>query len=662
MKREFRHCRRAVESVLFSISRNLLCHPDDLAGFTKWLDQEGLRADVTAKRIELIELDAHPEEDFQDSGFSAESILNMIEVRSAADHPFSNYLWRWLRSTFDYELVDLKRFRAEEGKLVTAEGLVKKDRRTMRKLKKDLAFSLGWDNTEMIDRLTCELNRLNGEHLQIRDLIEGKLKEQSTVENCERLYLEIKDGYQSVSSLETDAARVEDLKAKKQSLIKDNPDYEALRTEVADLEVKSQGLMKGLMALESDHKTKGELLSKIKGLIPAKDAELNGSRLFKDLEAELGGKVKLENALLETEAELSRRAVSRLQAEGELKDEAQKAEAAKGRALSLAAVNLGNYRHNFNDPNMPYDIGVDFGVDHFLAEWNAAEDRLRGTDLPKAQEKWKKFFDQVLLDSVKDTINEIKSRVHEAGETIHSINEVLKLTNFEDLVTEKRYLRIDAQSSVDERIRKFRKSMGEVEKTLSPSMRSQIESQSQLIMSVLLPFVDDFQKDPAYRAYVTDVRNHFQFSVHSLRRESEGQDIVMEIFSGARKDAKSSAQTTQLAYALLASCLAYRFKFHDPVAGAETLRLIVLDEFGGKFDNEKPREILKLLDQMGFQSVLVSPMSKMDLLADGISHLVLVHKVSASRSKVQSYQLTSREDYDRLLAASTNPANTVLVT
>jgi uncharacterized protein YPO0396 len=316
-----------------------------------------------------------------------------------------------------------------------------------------------------------------------------------------------------------------------------------------------------------------------------------------------------------------------------------------------AVQNLTNYRNQFNDPDLPYDLGRDLEFEKFLNDWKKAEARLVQTELPTAQEKWRKFFDQVLLDAVKNMINEIKSRLHEVEETIQSINQVLKLTNFEDLIQEQRYLNIHVEAADDERIRKFRRRMVEVEKTLSPVMRAQVEQQSQAIMTVLNQFVEDFQKDPGYRAFATDVRNHFQFSVRSVRRaQAEGEsDQVVEAFSGARKDAKSSAQTTQLAYALLASCLAYRFHFHDPVAGADTPRLIILDEFGGKFDNEKPKEIVKLLDKMGFQSLLISPMSKADLLAEYLNHFVLVHKVSASQSKARSYRLNSREDYQQLI-------------
>jgi uncharacterized protein YPO0396 len=105
--------------------------------------------------------------------------------------------------------------------------------------------------------------------------------------------------------------------------------------------------------------------------------------------------------------------------------------------------------------------------------------------------------------------------------------------------------------------------------------------------------------------------------------------------------------------------LAYRFKFHDPNLGKDTPRILVLDEFGGKFDNEKPKDIMRLLSKMGFQSILVSPMSKAELLAENINQLILVHKVSASHSKVRSFGIQSRSDYDRLVKRVESTVGTI---
>jgi uncharacterized protein YPO0396 len=413
--------------------------------------------------------------------------------------------------------------------------------------------------------------------------------------------------------------------------------------------------MKSVSALSAQIEAHRKTIKNIEVLLPKQELELKNSFLFRSLVTDLKNESEVDQALHAMEERLEKKRQTRLQLEAEIKQSLQSLHDSQSRLISAISMNLNQYLKVFNDPNLPYNLSIDFSPDRFLSEWIEAQTRLRQTELPQAQEKWKRFFNQVLMDSVKDTINEIKSKIHEVERSIKSINDVLKLTNFEDLPTEKRYLKIDVQASTDDRVRKFRRSISEIEKILGPSIRANIEEQSQGVMDVLLPFVEELQKETTYRMFVTDVRNHFQFQVHSLRREEGGEDVIVETFTGARKDAKSSAQTTQLAYALLASCLAYRFKFHDPVGGQETPRLLVLDEFGGKFDNEKPRDILKLLDKMGFQSILVSPMAKADLLAEGISHMVLVHKVSASRSKVQSYPISSRQDYERLIGRSEIP-------
>lgn len=658
VKRDQRHVLRAAEAALFPIARNLLCHPDHLHALTHWLDKEGLRADITVKRITSEEINKTASENLgEDKSFRQNSILGALEMRPDSDHPFSVYLWTWLRESFDYQLVDVKQFKSLEGRLVTREGLAKKDQRTMRKLKSGFAFSLGWENSERLEELTKDLTKLQDERSKVILSIEEKVTRARRGEEAIQLLKEMSERRLEVLGSDDDQHRVKQLKLEKQTLLQQNPDHNALRERVKELDEKVRGLQRGLVGLENDYDNTSATLKKVEGLIPSREKDLRDSKLFSELLRSHETEENLFQALNGLQTLLNQRGMSRLQLESEISEEAAKAETGRSRAISMAAVNLGNYRHTFNDPNLPYELGGDTELTVFLREWNAADQRLKQTELPGAQEKWRRFFDQVLLDSVKDMINEIKSRVHEVDETVRSINEVLKLTNFEDLPHDQRYLRIEAETSSDERIRKFRKQMTDVEKTLLPSVRARIETQSQEIMTTLSSFVDEFQKDTSYRSFVTDVRNHFQFAVQSLRRslDASREDEVVEMFSGARRDAKSSAQTTQLAYALLASCLAYRFRFHDPLGGADTPRLIVFDEFGGKFDNEKPREILRLLDKMGFQSVLVSPMSKADLLADGISHLVLVHKVSASHSKVQSYQLNSKDDYERLLNVARNP-------
>ncbi len=647
--------RRAIESVLFSISRNLLCHPDDLAALTKWINARGLQSDLTVKRIRKSEM----AEIMTDTGldFSC-GILPMLDVLPSSKHPFGVYLLRWIAEVFDYKVVEVSDFKNLEGKLVTLEGLVKKDARTLRKLKKNFSFSLGWDNRERIESLAAELSKLNQLFTGEVILIEGFQNEikslEAQVDNLKTL-ASINPEFLGLSGIKLRGTQV---KAERTKIERENPNYQKLKEQSIELSEKVNLLMAKLAEKDNLVKMKGDQFDKLVKHIPHQERDLKESPAYQYLVQHHFAEQALMQKLVDLSEQIRKSNRTYLKIDAEIDEKLFVLETRRTQLMTKAAVDLQNYRRTHNDPDLPYDLNnVDFA--EFIAEWARILQRLQQTELPQVKEKWKKFFDQVLLDSVKDTINEIKSKIHEIKSSVQSINEVLKLTNFEDLVTEQRYLQIDIQNSTDDRIRKFRRQYEEIEKLLGTTFRLRVESASDEIMQVLLPFVEGLNSDTSNRAFVTDVRNYFQFRVFSLRRMGNSEDVLVEVFTGSRKDAKSSAQTTQLAYTLLASCLAYRFKFHDPILGQDTPRLLVLDEFGGKFDNEKPRDILKLLDKMGFQSILVSPMSKADLLAESICQLVLVHKVSASQSKTQSFPINSRKDYEQLIE-SRRPRETIV--
>ncbi len=656
VKDDFKGQRRAVESVLFPISRNLLCHPKELTRVTKWLDGRGLKSDVTVKRISNDELAVL----FGKPDFSEDSILSMISVLELNKNPFRDYLWRWLADVFDYRLVEVGTFKTSEGKLVTPEGLVKTDSRTMRKLKQGFSFSLGWDTQEQVAELTQKLVTLNTQHLNtVRDLATG----QTSLKALEDRLVALRDlasfsSFEFLKSEET-LLYIAKQEARKDSLIKGDKDYQKLREEARRAEELERNQRRLLADLESKGRASTLRVEKLKPMVAKRTKDIAQSEIHAELCTQFGSFEALEEKLRDFREHILQKGLSLLKEDADLAQELRKLESKRDESISRASAEVVSYQRAFNDPNLPSALTLQKGFEDFQQTWQAALDRLIKTDLPTAQDKWRKFFDQVLMDSVKDMVNEIKAKFHGIEQSIESINEVLKLANFEDLLTEQRYLKIHSQTSQDERVRKFRRQMTEVEKILGPTLRVQMESQSQPIMKALQEFVEKLQEDPNYRAFVTDVRNHFQFKIHSLRRKEDGMDEIVEILTGARKDAKSSAQTTQLAYTLLASCLAYRFKIHDPVLGQDTPRILILDEFGGKFDNEKPREVLKLLAKMGFQAILVSPMSKGDLLAESIGQLVLVHKASAERSKVQSYPISSRQDFEALMKKFAGPTTSL---
>ena len=641
--------RRAVESVLAPIARNLLCAPHRLDDVTAWLNRTQLRRTVVMKRIRPEELEARPQENP-----AKDSILNRIELRPPKDHPFHEYLWNWLRADFYHRVVGVEVLQSAD-RAVTIEGLVKSDRRTQRKYKEKLEYSLGWDSRERQAELVQALNVLQREDEQMRAenvSIKERRRALSDRERSARDLLEENHEYLGLKELEERYLRLQE---EILALEKGDTDLNALR-ELSDeskrrYEVLYHELVQREQALKNDQKTSANLTE-----YRAELESVINDRLNVPSERE---RLSLRDAVPDWEDRL--RSIQQTLSEKQLllhayerEIETEISQRLLRRNNTHVADHLKNYQTDHPDPDLPVDfypetVGVD-DIDRFLEAWSQSLERLESTGLPAAREKWTRFYNDTLIDAIKAAVNEIRSQQREVETNIASINSVLRGVDFERLPEGNRYLRIEAQRSADTRIRRFLKDVKEVEGVLVGDIRGLEASESaKQTMAVLEPFVESLTEDPNYQAYVVDVRNHRTFQVHSLRRNPQGEDQVVERFAGARTDSKSSAQTAQFAYTLLASSLAYRFHFHTPARGHESLRLIILDEFTSKFDNEKPHDVIRLLTDMGFQALLVSPLDKADLLAEHINRLVFVFKVSAEESKAHSHPIRSRKDYDRMM-------------
>ncbi len=636
--------RTAAEAALEPISKSLLVHPDYLDLFTLWLNKNNLGKSITVKRLMTSDIKAATA--LRSS--NEDSILSALEIRSAKEHAFFGYLASWLNHSFDFQVVDVKEFKKGNAFLVTREGLVKRDTSTMRKLSKNLRPCLGWNPEERIALLANELAQLlhaittkeattkkQMAETDQKKLLLNSLSEYKTIQDLE--FINIEPVQEQIKDLQTQIANLKK-KDKKHNEQKDQLDnfkqsLTAAQNERAGLFSELERTRRVLKELQGQHAELSQIYQRsrhLEFLLRMETVEKITQKLNDD-----------RMSLIKNQDELLERIESK-----EKTLEAQK-------MSSIGAVNrtLTQYQQRFGDPQLVYQLREVTALSAVSQDWQTHKDRLVGTELAGLEGQWKLFFSDYLVKSIKDTLNEIKSQRAEIESNIQSINDVLKLNHFEKLPTENRFLEIHSETSSDSRVRVFRRSCVEIENLLaSPALRAQLENASTEVLAPLEKFVNELKDDPKVREFVTDVRNHFEFEVRSWSQKEDSNEIELaETFTGSRNDAKSSAQTTQLAYTLLASSLAYRFKFNDPIAGQNTPRMIILDEFGGKFDNEKPRDIIKMLGQMGFQSLLVSPMTKAELLADSVNTINLVHKASASKSKVQHYMIQSKDDYDRLI-------------
>lgn len=648
IKEEFREeNQRAIEACLEPIARNLLCHPDSLDRFTLWLNKKGLRSNITVKRITWDEL--KPVEFNLQLG--TRQILSMLDVLPVNQSPFHYYLKKWLWGSFDYTVVESKELKRCDGRAVTPEGIVKSDPRTMRKLRKDFRYSLGWDTRYQIELMTKRLLEIN----ELFQRCDQDLLEQQKLLKMLREQIQIVESLQSIETyefvkLQSLEEQMNQFQVLQKELASKDRDYQELREREQKLQVAYQEKLSDYHRGKARQEKIEADVENLKKVLPEMKSSLFTGAVWNSLITSFGS----EQLLIDDLHALTKkrnRVGSLAQLEQRIDDEVDRLQRQREDVISGLSRELNDYRRVFEESNVHFSAPTIDQTESFYSEWKSLRDYLEGTELLQAKEKFRAYFDRVLIDSIKNAINELKSQSVAIERNIDAINSVLKLSNFEDLLSEKRYLKIIHQASQDDRIRRYKKKIKEMEKVLLPSYRSLSAEVSTEIMGTVEGFVEYLMNDPSERNFVTDVRNHFQFCVHSLRREEEAEDTVVEVFTGARNDAKSSAQTTHLAYTLLASSLAYRFKFNDPVAGKDTLRLIVLDEFGGKFDNEKPKDVVKLLEDMGFQTIFVSPMSKAELLAESISQIIFIYKSSSKESKARSLQIAREESFNVVVRA-----------
>lgn len=642
---------RAVEATLSPISRNLLCLPKYTTKVTKWINKTGLVKSIIIKRIKEEELHIQYRQSYAEN-----SILDKIIVRNKEENPFYDYLWNWLCAKFYHRIVDVSEFDNQVEKAVTVEGMVKINKRTLKKFKEKLTYSLGWDTQNKQREIATKINELSQEHHHIEIELQN-LSNQIKTTHQQQIALSLLESLdQKIFKIPQIKSELQEIDHKINKLKKENLDYQKLCESVDSQRALVRTISDQIATYRADIQTQKDKIAEADKKTASINKELTEyiKRLANDasVKEELMKETVVKN-LHQLHNELSSRNKSHTEHMYKLQDRLtlleEKLKNSEVRPL------MQNYEKDHHDPNLHYTIEYDENITELLKEWQSAHDEIENTGLPQAKEKWKKFYNNTLIEAIKTAINDIRVEQINIKSNIISLNLVLKMTDYESLPDEKRYLQLKFMPAKDDRVRRFLADIKNVEGIISSVVRNLETTQAaQETISTLVPFVNSLQEDPHYRDHVTDVRNHYRFVVTSHRRTHDGHDPVMETFTGSKKDAKSSAQTTQLAYTLLASSLSYRFYFHDPARGRNTLRLIILDEFGGKFDNEKPKDILRLLKDLGFQAVLISPMTKADLLAEYVRQLIFVYKVSAKESKTSSYTIRSREDYEKILKTQTN--------
>lgn len=636
---------QAAEAVLAPIARNILCHPDDLDRVTEHLNHRYRgQSVVTMKRISPAEL-RRPAPSWKT--LASESILRRLAFRPAKEHPFTSYMMHWLVDSFDYQVVALSDFgRDGVQRGVTLEGLVKQDSRTQRKAGASSARNLGWSPEAKKAALIGQLLDLDA---RLRSMGERKRAIQAEVQKLQdamrrlETLLELKDTYLGVHALDESLA---DLARRLAEVKAADPDLGRAKDRILEIQAEILRLdtaLKTLIGARSE-----AVVTRARALADAERERqtyvaLAASSPLVPLEAEALARTMASFA--ETHLPRDKTLSSLMQAlDASVRDIQAKIEASQTKSY------LQKYRQEWpDDTELHFDHRGESTVAELLIEWREWTETLLGTGLVEREKAWHEHYVSTLIETVKNFLTETRVAKAAIKKSIDRANAVLRGVNYENLPGDKRYIQIREQGSTDDRVRRFNQRLNALEKIIATAYRgdSDEDTKRREAIAPLERFVAEMKDEQGYQDFVTDVRNHFRFSVQAFRRsERDGEpDASMEVFRG--NDGKSGGQTLQITYALITASLSHRLGLREKLTGRDALRSLFLDEFANNLDSEKPHAVVQLLNDMGFQTVFILPMTKADIMAEHVGTLTFVHKKSQTESCLKSYPI---ELYDEIRA------------
>jgi uncharacterized protein YPO0396 len=263
--------------------------------------------------------------------------------------------------------------------------------------------------------------------------------------------------------------------------------------------------------------------------------------------------------------------------------------------------------------------------------------RLVGDDLPRFQQKFKRYLNQNTIHDIASFQGQLNRQAELIRERVEVINTSLSGVDYNP----GRFIRLEAQPAPDADIRDFRTDLRAcTEDVVSSDASDQYSEQKFLqVKRIIERFRGREGQTDADRAWtkrVTDVRNWFTFSGSERWRE-DGTEHEHYSDSGG----KSGGQKEKLAYTILAASLAYQFKLDPDAARSKTFRLAVIDEAFGRGPDRSAEFGLELFRRLGLQLLVVTPLQKIHVIEPYVSVVGFVDNPTERNSRL--YTLTVQE-------------------
>lgn len=613
----------AIERVMHGFALSLLVPHENYQQVSEFIENTHLGARLVYYRVKENSL---PE----NRPCAADLLPAKVEIKP--DSPFYSWLDREIKQRFSYQCCEsLIDFRRSE-KAITPNGQVKSSHDRHEKddrfqIQDKSRYVLGWSNKEKIQLLASQYSQIQARLGQLSGDIEGIRHVKESMETLRQKALQLAEFHHTFTQInwplvsdEVDALYQEyrQLESSSDLLKQLNATLEQARSEFAQVQHDRDRLLSTLGELKQKIAANEEALQQQR-LLASSATPQQQADYFPLLE-EVYGRYGAGNDL---RIEMLANQISLLRTK--LNEKVQHLEERRTHKHSQMIAAMGDFIHAFPNDATELDRSLEA-----LPEYQQLLIQLQEEDLPRHEARFKEMLNRDTIRAMALFRSQLDKQEEEIKNRIRVINRSLYDLDYQPGT----YIEVVGVPSPDVDIREFKQRLKQcVEYSTDDNLYS--EQKFEQVKSI----IEQLRNQPKWTQKVVDVRFWFLFNVLERFRE-DGSEKECYSDSGG----KSGGQKEKLAYSILAAAIMLQYRLveeGDSDRSARRFNLVVIDEAFARGSKDSTRFGLELFKKLGLQLLLVTPLQKLDVIENYVSHVHFVDQ-KENRSMVLNMSI---EDY-----------------
>lgn len=274
----------------------------------------------------------------------------------------------------------------------------------------------------------------------------------------------------------------------------------------------------------------------------------------------------------------------------------------------------------------------------YIKEYRAIYERIKTEDLPKYQERFRKYLNESIIEKLTDFKTSLENQLENIIDSVIELNGALRQIDFN--LSPPTYIELVMKNTTDIAIKQFRIDLAEWQPDMTMYELTKDDRILEESFLKIQKIIQQLSSDELWRRKVTDVRNWLEFSAKEFYRADNVQFKYYESSSGL-----SGGEKAQLSYTILGASIAYQFGINQQGKQPKSFRFIAVDEAFSKLDPDKSQYLMQLCRQLHLQLLVVTPLDKIHIVEPVINACHYVENRNKRNSVV--YDLTIEQYYEK---------------